>query len=128
MAYEIPILKDSREAAATMSAKQYYVVILSGTKADIPTTATKVPYGILQNKPDSGGTAEIMVVGISKVSSDAALAVGDLIGSSGDGQLLKLTPGTDTTKYVIGQVVEASDNAGEFASAAINGASPHRAA
>jgi len=61
------------------------------------------------------------------VSSDAALTAGNLIGPAADGQADAKTPGTDTTEYVSGIVVQGSSAAGEMAVALIAGV-PHRAA
>ena len=117
MAYEIPVLIVAHEAAADLSAKKYRVVKLAtGGKVDVVSGATDVPYGILQNKPTSGQTAEVMILGISKVESDAALAVGDIIAGQTDGQLEV----ADAADFPIGLVVEASGAAGELASAFIN--------
>ncbi len=84
--------------------------------------------GVLQNKPTSGQAATILCVGTSKVSSDAALNEGDLIGTAADGQADAKVPGTDTTNYVVGQMITATGAAGVIGTAAINCANPHRAA
>ena len=129
MAFEKPVLSISLEAAADLSAKQYYFVRVSAAgKVDLPTGATQKPIGVLQNKPTSGQTAEVMIIGVTKVNSDAALSREDLIGTAADGQADAKTPGTDTTEYVVGMVIEASGAAGGLATAVINCATPHRAA
>ena len=130
MAIEIPVLKPGIfTASADLSGKQFYFVKLSGAgTVTVCAAATDVPIGVLQNKPTSGQAAEVMMLGISKVSSDAALSRGNLIGTSGDGQADAKTPGTDTTEYVVGQVIEASTAAGGLATAAINCLTPVRAA
>ncbi|MCA9898496.1 MAG: hypothetical protein KC433_09920 [Anaerolineales bacterium] len=130
MAIEIPVLKPGIfTASADLSGKQFYFVKLSGAgTVTVCAAATDVPIGVLQNKPTSGQAAEVMMLGISKVSSDAALSRGNLIGTSGDGQADAKTPGTDTTEYVVGQVIEASTAAGGLATAAINCLNPVRAA
>lgn len=116
-------------ASADLSAKQYYAVKISGLNTvTVCAAVTDVPIGILQNAPTSGQAAEVCVIGISKINSDAALSRGNLIGTAADGQLAAYTPGTDTTKYVIGQVLLASGAAGELATAVINCAAPARAA
>lgn len=116
-------------ASADLSAKQYYAVKISGAgTVTVCSAVTDVPVGILQNAPTSGLAAEVCVVGITKVNSDAALSRGNLIGTSSDGQLAAYTPGTDTTKYVIGQVIQASGAAGEYAVALVNCCNPGRAA
>ena len=130
MAIEIPVLKPGIFTEwADLSGKQFYFVKLSSAgTVTVCAAATDVPIGVLQNKPTSGQAAEVMMLGISKVSSDAALSRGNLIGTSGDGQADAKTPGTDTTEYVVGQVIEASTAAGGLATAAINCLNPVRAA
>lgn len=122
-------VKFTLEAAADLSGKQFYFVKLdSNGKAAVCAAATDVPIGVLQNKPTSGQAATILCVGTSKVSSDAALNEGDLIGTSADGQADAKTPGSDTTNYVVGQMITATGGAGVIGTAAINCANPHRAA
>ena len=130
MSTEIPVLKPGLfTAAADLSGKQFYFVKLaSATTVTVCAAATDKPIGVLQNKPTSGQAAEVMVIGISKVSSDAGLSVGDLIGPSGDGQADAKTPGTDTTEYIAGQVISGSNSAGGLATAVINCANLARAA
>jgi len=129
MAYEIPVLKPGIwTAGADLSAKQFCFVKLSGQTVVACDGATDIPVGVLQNTPTSGQAAEVMCIGITKVSSDAALTVGNLIGTSGDGQADAKTPGTDTTNYVVGVVIGASGAAAGLATAMINCASPARAA
>jgi hypothetical protein len=129
MAWTIPGFSFTRVAGADLSALQYYFVKLSTTDTVVVcAAATDVPIGILQNAPTSGQEATIMVTGISKVNSNAALSIGDLIGTAGDGQADAKVPGTDTTEYVVGVVLEASGAAGELATATVNGLNPHRAA
>ena len=116
MAYEKGGLILNFEAAADLSAKQFRAVkMATGGKVDIFSGATDVPIGILQNKPTSGQTAEVMVFGVSKVDSDAALAVGDLLAGQTDGQLEV----ADSGDYIVGQCVFASGAAGDLASALI---------
>ena len=128
MALEMPVFSISMEAGADLSAKQYSFVKISRGKAVVCTAATDKPIGVLQNDPTSGKTAEIMVIGRTKVNSDAALSVDDLIGTAADGQADAKTPGTDTTEYVVGRVLTASAAAAGYASALINCMNPHRGA
>jgi hypothetical protein len=129
MAVEQPSFCITLEAAEDLSAKQYYFMKLdSNGRATTCTGATDVPVGVLQNKPNAlGKAAEILVYGMTKVSSDAALTIGDLIGTSADGQADAKTPGIDTTEYVTGQVLIASTAAAGLATALVNCANPHRA-
>lgn len=117
-------------AGADLSAKQYYAVKLSSGEAVVCDGVTDLPFGILQNAPASGEMAEVLVLGESKVNANGALAVDNLIGTAADGQLAAYTPGTDTTKYIIGRVTPGgtTSNAGEIGSAFINCMTPARAA
>lgn len=116
-------------AAADLSAKQYYFVKLaSATTVNVCSALTDVPIGVLQNTPTSGQAAEVLALGVSKVSGDENLAAGSLIGPSADGQADIRTIGTDTTHYVVGQVILDNSAAGGIATATINCLNPHRAA
>jgi len=130
MAWEHPTLTLSLKAAGDLSAAQYkYMKISAAETVTTCTAATDIPIGILQNDPDAAGkTAEVMVLGVSKVAGDEALTVGWLVGTSADGQADRKIPGTDTSEYVMGQVITANGAAGDYASVTVNGLNPHRAA
>lgn len=122
MAYEgAQILIPGLKASADLSAKQYYFVKLSGAgTVTVCAGVTDKPIGVLQNTPESGDAAVVCGLGVTKVNSDAALSVGDLIGTAADGQAAAYVAGTDTTKYIVGQVIEASGAAGGYATATVN--------
>lgn len=122
MAFEIPGFTDgTRVAGGDLSAKQYHFVKLNNSGQVVIVAAnTDKPYGVLQNAPASGATAEVMLMGISKVVADADLAIGDQVGSSADGQAATYAPGTDTTKYVVGEVLTANTAAAGIVSIAFN--------
>lgn len=130
MAYEgVQIKLVGVTASADLSAKQFYFVKMSGDNTvTVCAAATDKPSGVLQNTPTSGQAAEVCVIGQTKLSSDAALTAGNLIGTSGDGQADAKTPGTDTTEYTVGFVVAGSGAADEIATAFVNCAAPGRAA
>lgn len=121
-------------AGADLSTSQYKFVELNGSSTNgvpqvtVCNAATDKPLGVLQNNPTSGVAAQVRIFGATKVQGDASLALGVLIGTSGDGQADAKTPGTDTTEYVVGVVTQAVSNAGELAQALINCLAPHRAA
>src|SRR5579884_3092417 len=109
-------IKYSFVAASDLSTKQFYFVKLTASNTvDVCSAATDKPIGVLQNTPGQNGTAEVLISGIGKVSSSAALAAGAQIGTSAAGQGAALVAGTDTTKYVVGTVLEASGAAGGLA-------------
>lgn len=121
MAYEIPGMCASFVAGGDLSSKQYHFVKLNTSGQVVIVAAnTDKPFGILQNAPASGGVAEVMLAGISKVVADADLAIGDQIGASSDGQAATYAPGTDTTKYIVGEVLTANTAAGGIVSVAFN--------
>jgi hypothetical protein len=130
MAYEIALVPDvSFKNTGDLSAKQYFFVKLSANDTVvICAAATDVPVGVLQNKPTANQGAVVRVFGISKVSADATLTFGTLIGTSGDGQADAKTVGSDTTEYVVGQITKGASAANGLASAMINCMNPHRAA
>ena len=118
------------KAAADLSTKQYYFVKFTAADTVNVCTASDVPCGVLLNKPDAANKrASVLHFGIGKVNADAAIAVGVLIGSSGDGQADGLTGvgGGDSSVYIAGQCIEAAATAGDVITAMINCMSPARA-
>ena len=107
MAYDDPGVDiGTFTASADLSAKQYYIVKMSGDNTvTVCAAVTDVPIGVLQNKPASGEQAVVRVFGMSKVSADAPLAAGNIIGTSAAGQAQPVTQGSETTVYNIGQAV-----------------------
>ena len=123
-----PVLA-SYVAAADLSANQYQFVKLDSSGNVVAVAAvTDIPVGVLQNAPKSGQTAEVLVVGGTKVKASAAITLPALIGVDTAGKAKKLAAGTDTTQYIVGQADEAAGNANEVVSVIVNCASPARAA
>lgn len=119
-------VKLSLIAGGDLSGKQFYFVKLSADNTVVICAATTdIAIGVLQNKPASGATAEVVTVGVTKVSADATLAVGDLIGTSADGQADVKTAG-ETTQYVLGQVISGAAANG-LATVVIDCSNPTRA-
>jgi len=75
MGYEIPVLKVSHPAIEDLSNDQYRFLVLTSTGVRRPDSETEALYGILQNKPTLGEAAEIMLLGISKLEMNDAVAV-----------------------------------------------------
>jgi hypothetical protein len=130
MATEQNVVDLTFDAGADLSSDQHkFVKISADDTVILCAAATDVPAGVLQNAPDAAGkAATVRVLGLSKVSADAALTAGNLIGTSADGQADVKVPGTDTTEYVVGQVKRGVAAAGSKATAMINCINPHRAA
>jgi hypothetical protein len=121
MAYEGPHLEiPGLSASADLSAKQFYFVKMSGEKTvTVCAATTDKPVGVLQNAPTSGQAATVWAFGVTKVSGDADLNFGDSIGTSVDGEAAAYTA-TDTTKYIVGQVIEGNGAAHGLVTAVIN--------
>lgn len=63
-------------------------------EGDVQDTAAAYCIGILQNRPNTDENMTVRVLGISKFVADEAIAVGDVLTSSADGQLIGTAPGT----------------------------------
>lgn len=123
------LIDDSFVSTNDLSTKQYFFVKLSAARTVVLcAAATDVPMGVLQNKPTAGQTAEVLVLGQTKLATAAATAVGSLLGTASTGLAAILVPGTDTTKYVVGTNIDATGAANGLCTAYINCINPHRAA
>ncbi len=119
-------VKITRVAGADLSALQYTFVKLSTTDTVVTcTAATDIPIGVLQNAPTSGQEAEILVVGGTKLTAGATIAIGNILGTTSAGAASVLTT-SDTTKYVLGTAISGGASA-EIITAVINCANPTRA-
>ena len=121
------LYNDTLPAGADLSAKQFYFVKKSSSTYVLCDAATDIPAGALQNKPVLGEPCEVVALGPTKLVADAALTEDWFIGPAADGQADRKIPGTDTTEYVCGQVLEAAAAAGDIIAAFINCVTPHRA-
>jgi len=131
MAYEISnySVKITLVAAADLSAKQYYFVkINTSGQAALCAAATDKPIGVLQNTPTAGQEAQVLVIGGTKVVCSASLDEGVAIGTTSVGKAGAKVVGTDTTNYIVGQIILAGGADLDIATAVINCASPARAA
>lgn len=97
-------------ANSDLSANQFEAVKFHAT-ATIDTVvaisaATDLPLGVLGNAPKAGEEAEVILTGIAKVRCGGVVTRNDLLTIDADGEFVKATPGTDTTKYVVGRALE----------------------
>src|SRR5258705_7006664 len=104
MAYEIPgHPKPAVVTAADLSTKQFrFVKHTADNTVNVCAAATDCPSGVLQDKSASGVAADVMSMGLTKLVAGGTIAAGDRIGTDANGAAVKLTEGTDTTKYVAG--------------------------
>lgn len=126
-----PVLA-SYTAGADLSAAQYTAVKFNSAGAVVAVAAiTDIPIGVLQNKPTSGQTAEVLIVGGTKFKASAAITLPATLGVSANGRAAKIAAGTDSTQYIIGQADGEQGIAGaanDIIAAVVNFASPARAA
>lgn len=116
-------------AGADLSSNQYMAVKLNTSGEVVAVAAvTDVPIGILNNAPKQGEAAEVVIIGGAKIVAAGAIALPAVLGVDANGKAKKLTVGTDTTQYVIGQAESATAASGEIVSAIVNFATPSRAA
>lgn len=133
VAYEIPVLDQTVEAAGTIT--QYRFVKLDSVNTTTRqvkvvqcTATTDKPWGVAQEGASSGGTLSVRRLGVTKLEADAAITVDAAIGTSADGQGVTKTYGTDTTHFVCGRADAASTAAAQLISCAVDCIAPHRAA
>lgn len=116
------------EAAEDLSAKQYNFVKLDANGKVVITdadSAGQIPIGVLQNAPESGEAATVMIVGVSKVEAGVAfdegvrIACSDGSSAADNGQAVA----ADALDHVVGQSITAGA-ADDYITAAINCASP----
>ena len=98
----------SFEAAEDLSAKRYYAVQpSSGDKKCALGTNSERCLGILQNKPESGEVAQVVIAGICPaIINTNSLSVGDFLTSDTLGKLVQ-TAAAD--EFVIAMLVDDSD-------------------
>lgn len=127
MAYEIPVLVDSKHLAyADLSTHQFKFVKLTSNGIELCSAATDKPFGVLQNAPIAGEAAEVMRLGVTKVKSGGTIAIGALVGTSATGLADSKTPGTDITEYAVG-VADVAAVVTDIMTLGINCLSPGRA-
>ena len=96
-------------ADANLSTKQFTAVKLSTTSGKVSAfaSATDIPVGILDNKPDADNRAASVVPAgnLTKARYGGTVTAGDLLMAASDGELVKHTSGTDVTQWVIAQCI-----------------------
>jgi len=105
MAYEISnySVKVSLVAGGDLSSLQYRFVKLNSSGQVVTiAAATDRPIGVLQNAPASGGVAEVLVAGGTKLVLGGTVTEGGIVSPSSTGTAVAIVAGTDTTKYICG--------------------------
>lgn len=104
------VLSRTFTAGADLSSYQYRFVYMTAENTITYTGASGSPIGILQNAPESGQDAEVMLYGISRLSMSATCSVMAKIGCAASGQGVAVT----ADKAVYGAIaIDACGNANE---------------
>lgn len=130
MAYEISnySVKVSLVAGGDLSSSQYkFVKMNSSGQVVAVAAATDRPVGVLQNNPASGGVAEVLVTGGTKLVLGGTVTEGAIVSPSSTGAGVAIVAGTDTTKYICGTALTEGAS-GEIITAVIACSSAGRAA
>ena len=130
MAYEISnySVKVSLVAGGDLSALQYkFVKLDSAGKVVTCAAATDRPIGVLQNDPESGEVAEVVVVGGTKLKLGGTVTEGAIVSPNTTGAGVAIVSGTDTTKFVCGTALTEGAT-GEIITAVVSLPSASRAA
>jgi len=88
MAWESPLQLASPVAGEDLSAKQYYAVKISSTGVVSLSGAGENAIGILQNSPQEGEVASVMLLGISKAVYGASVTAGQNLAVDANGKLV----------------------------------------
>jgi hypothetical protein len=128
MGYNIkPVLTESFISTNDLRLYQYYGVKLSADRTVIlPTADTDNCIGILQNKPNAGEMAEVMVIGRTPVVGGESIAAGNKVRIASGGKAMIFDVDTDTTCFGVGQCVEHSSGDAQIANVIVDFAGQDR--
>lgn len=120
MAVQYPNQVISFTAGADLSSNQFYLLKLNSSGNAVLATGAGSPLiGVLQNKPENGEAAEVMVAGVAKVIAGATIDEADIITANASGKALSVTTKSLTfSGYAIGQAITAGAT-GEYVSVLI---------
>lgn len=130
MAWEQLGYCDSHRLAGADLTDNQYKMVKEGADGKLVkiTAATDQPYGVQQNTPRAGEPVVVCRDGITKLACLANVAPPNQIGTNAAGLGAPIVAGTDTTKYVVGSVVEGNGASGSYASVSVDFMAPRRAA
>ena len=85
-------------AGEALADKQFYGVKFNTDRSvHLIDAVADIPCGILQNKPASGGNADVALIGVLKIVATETISAGDKIRIHSDGKAAIYAPDTDTT-------------------------------
>lgn len=107
---ENAILCKTFEANGDLSSYQYRFVKLEAAGTVAICGNGEVPLGILQNDPEDGEMAKVMLMGISNLCTHTTQSVGDKIGSQALGRGAAVTADTATYNAIALEAATAQDD------------------
>jgi hypothetical protein len=122
-------LTTTLEAAGDLSDYRFHFMKNDSGQVTVAAAVTDPCVGVLQDKPEAEGrAAELVVVGETKIVAGDAIDALVLITTDTSGHAVAVTPGSDTTCYILGRALEAAGATGDIIRAFVNCANPARAA
>lgn len=118
--YHMPVLDVPLVAAADLSAKQYYIIEMSGANVNVCGDG-EAGIGVLQNAPESGQAASVRVLGVTPVILGGTVASGALVASDTNGKAV--TAGAGDT--IVG-VMLVGGSASEYGTLLLMAAPAHK--
>lgn len=113
MAYEIPSFTlGTQVAAADLTAAQFHFVELDSSGDVALSGAGERAIGVLNNDPDTGEPAEVIVSGVAKVAIGAAVDPGEWVASDANAEAIPAT----STAFALGIALTGAANANEVIS------------
>jgi hypothetical protein len=107
MGYELAQTCVSLVAAADLSALQFTFVIVDGDgKAAANISAGGWAFGVLQNKPIAGETAQVAIAGVTKIVAGATITPDDKIMSTNAGKADVAVAAASPGNFARGQALE----------------------
>ncbi len=115
------VYTETFEANEDLSTKQYYGVdMVSTRKVELHDAVTDIPIGVLQNAPESGQEAEVLIIGRTPVVlAENIASLPQLMRFDDNGKAAAFDVDTDTTAYCAGQFLE-TGSTGEIVEAIVN--------
>jgi hypothetical protein len=104
------ILSKTYPANGDLSSYQYRFVKLESAGTVAICGNGEVPLGILQNDPEDGEMANVMIMGISNLCTHTTQSVGDKIGSQALGRGVAVTADTNTYNAIALEAATAQDD------------------
>lgn len=106
MGYEVPLFNHTLIAAADLSAAQYHAVKVDANGQAALAGAGEDAIGILQNVPQAGQAATVMMLGVTKAIYGGTVTAGQKVMVDANG---KIVPYADaaagSTNYAIGKAL-----------------------